>query len=172
MPQLIVQHIQVLPYSSSQKRVNSDARLMSILNIDQGKSNLTSGQRDQLLGSAVRLVRASAGRGVRRFTIPVVVISRPVGIVVVVAPVPINGMSPTETDCTIEYYARVGVMIPSSCVAIVASAIVVTLSVDPSTHSPGRRNQQIHSPDYWYHYQCICSRQSCCSCYRALSMLG
>jgi hypothetical protein len=101
---------------------------MSILYADQRKRSPTSSQRDQLLGRAVRLVRASAGRRVLRFTTPVVVISRPVGIAVVVAPVPIKGMSPPQTDHAIEYYARVGVMIPSSFAAIVASAVVVTLS--------------------------------------------
>ena len=39
-------------------------------------------------------MRASAGRGVRRATIPIVVISRPVGIAVVVAPVAIKSMLP------------------------------------------------------------------------------
>lgn len=72
-------------------------------------------------------MRVSARRGVLRGTSASVVISRAVGIAIIVAPVAIKVTS-HQTDCTKECCVRVGVVIPSPCVTIVARAIMITLS--------------------------------------------
>lgn len=74
------------------------------------------------------LVRVSAGRGVLRVTSAAVVISRVVGVAVVVAPVAIIRVASPQTNRATECYARVRVVIPSPSATIVARTIVVTLS--------------------------------------------